>query len=183
MHTIYFLPPALLLALVGVGCTTPPMDLHNEVKSASTPYADREQCLSVERSVIAANSKSMSHLFRHALDNYDSAMPCIGASAKLKSGLHSSACDGMPMPYELQHTQTDYPLYKAGLRDGDIIDSIDDQPIRFPMDFEVAVMSVVPTKVVNVKVVRLGKVINASAIVGIQLPGEGMYCNVLPVQQ
>ena len=170
-----------LCAAITAGCAT-----QQPTTVTSSPVVQKqpdERCLSLEQDFIGMNSQEMRRLFGYAQERYDGAMPCIGAAAKFRDAKTTSACEAMPLPYVLDRVQLGSPAQLAGLRDGDAVDAIGERPIRFPMDFDVAILGTQPGSFVPVRITRGDRSFVGQVRIGVQLPGEGAKCSVLPVRQ
>jgi membrane-associated protease RseP (regulator of RpoE activity) len=179
MHRHHFKLLFVYLSLIA-GCSTPQ---HKSVENAPAVLKERdERCLSLEKEFIGMNSQDMRRLFGLAQENYDGAMPCVGATAKLRGNATTSSCDVMPMPYVLDRVQLGSPAQLAGLRDGDAVESVGDRPINFPMDFEVTILGSRPGSFIPVRVTRGERSFIGQVRVGAQFPGDGAQCSVLLIK-
>ena len=141
-----------------------------------------QQCLALEQDFIGMNSEDMRRLFGTAQERYQGAMPCVGAAAALRNRAATSPCELPHDPYVLQRVQGDGPAYFAGLRDGDVIDSVNGRPIRFPMDFDVTVLSASPGSFIALRIKRADQTFIGQVRVGAQLPGDGATCTPTPIR-
>jgi hypothetical protein len=168
---------AAAAALLLGACTTPAPPASRPVSPAQAP--PDEKCLALERAFTGMNSAEMGRLFGLAQDRYDGAMPCIGAAAKLRGDHPGSVCAVMPNPYQLDRVQEGAPAHRAGLKEGDLVESVGDRPVNFPMDFDAAVLGLRPGAFVAVKVKRGERHMTGQVRVGVMRPGDGSSCTVL----
>jgi membrane-associated protease RseP (regulator of RpoE activity) len=169
-----------LCAAITAGCAT---QQPVPVKSSPAPQQQPdERCIALEKDFIGMNSQDMRRLFGLAQERYEGAMPCIGAAAKFRDAKTTSACEAMPLPYVLDRVQQGSPAQLAGLRDGDAVDAIGERPIRFPMDFDVAILGAQPGSFMPVRIIRGDRSFVGQVRIGAQFPGDGAKCSVLPIK-
>ena len=180
MRKLHFQLFALCVAITAGCATKQPAPVQSSPAPRQQPD---ERCVALEKDFIGMNSQEMRRLFGLALERYEGAMPCIGAAAKFRDAKTSSACEAMPLPYVLDRVQQGSPAQLAGLRDGDAVDAIGERPIRFPMDFDVAILGTQPGSFIPVRITRGDRSFIGQVRIGVQLPGDGATCSVLPARQ
>ena len=71
-----------LCAAITAGCATQQIA---PVKNSPAPQQQPdERCIALEKDFIGMNSQEMSRLFGFSQEQYEGAMPCIGAAAKFR---------------------------------------------------------------------------------------------------
>lgn len=167
-----------LFVAMSAGCAVQPPAPANG--SPAPQQQQDERCVALEKDFIGMNGQEMRRLFGLALERYEGGMPCIGAAAKIRDAKTGSVCEAMPLPYVLDRVRPGSPAQLAGLRDGDTVDAIGERPIRFPMDFDVAILGTQPGSFMPVRITRGDRSFIGQVRIGIQLPGDGANCSVLP---
>jgi membrane-associated protease RseP (regulator of RpoE activity) len=128
---------------------------------------ERWACLQQEDHQVERNKVQMDQLFRAAMERYKGAQSCVGVWARNLHGPGFSVCGKSEPHFVLGPVQPDSGASDAGLREGDILLSINEFPVKFHLDFEVQVLAAAPGTIVSIATQRDGKILSHQVIVGL----------------
>lgn len=139
------------------------------MKNAAAQIASQERlaCLQKEDRQVERNKVQMDQLFRAAMERYKGAQPCVGVWARSVHGPGFSVCSKSEPHFVLGTVQPDSGASAAGLREGDILLSVNGFPVKFHLDFEVQVLAAEPGTTVAIATQRDGKPLNHQVVVGL----------------
>jgi predicted metalloprotease with PDZ domain len=140
--------------------------------------ADAVRCAEAEAKIVDENKASLDKLYSSAMDNYNGGQPCIGIWAVNVKGPGASVCTTSGSHFEVGEVQAGSSAELAGLRQGDALLSVAGNPIRFHLDFELAVLSALPGSNLNVEVKQDASTKSTLVRVGLMSikPGSSMLC-------
>jgi membrane-associated protease RseP (regulator of RpoE activity) len=171
-----------LLALLIAICVNANAQTQPNAGSGSTEFADRMKCLIAEDEAVARNKTVFDSLYRSAMDKYDGAQPCIGTGAHNEHGLNTSICGKAPPHFTVGEVESKSGADLAGLLQGDILVAVEDKPIRYRLDLEVAVLASKPGSKIALTVQRGQNQIQREVLVGLMpvKPGVPLRCTLQP---
>lgn len=140
--------------------------------------ADVVRCTEAEAKIVDKNKASFDKLYSSVLDNYNGAQPCIGAWARNVKGPGASLCSTPGSHFEVGEIQAGSSAELAGIKQGDALLRVAGNPIRFHLDFELAVLSAIPGSSLNIEVKQDASTKSTLVRVGLMSikPGSSMLC-------
>jgi predicted metalloprotease with PDZ domain len=140
--------------------------------------ADVFKCAEAEVEIVDKNKTSFDKLFSSAMDDYNGAQPCIGFWARNVKGPGASACGASGPQFEVGEVQPGSSADLAGLKRGDVLLKVAGKPIRFHLDFELALLGAKPGSNLNVEVKQSTSTKSTLVQVGLMSikPGSSMLC-------
>jgi C-terminal processing protease CtpA/Prc len=140
--------------------------------------ADALRCAEAEAKIVDENKASLDKLYSSSMDSYNGGQPCIGIWAVNVKGAGASVCTTSGSHFEVGEVQAGSSAELAGLRQGDVLLSVAGNPIRFQLDFELAVLSALPGSNLNVEVKQDASTKSTLVRVGLMYikPGSSMLC-------
>lgn len=154
------------------------VDVNAQEPTPVDSVVDVVQCAEVEAEIIDKNKASFGALFSNAMDNYNGAQPCIGFWAHNVKGPGASVCGTSGPQFQVGEVQEGGSADHAGFKQGDALLKVAGNPIRFHLDFELAILKARPGSNLNIEV-KQGISIRSSLVrVGLMSikPGSSMLC-------
>lgn len=143
--------------------------------------ADVFKCAEAEAEIVDKNKRSFDKLFSNAMDDYNGAQPCIGFWARNIKGPSASVCGASAPQFEVGEVQPGSSADFAGLKPGDVLLNIAGKPIRFHLDFELAILGAKPGSKLNVEVKQSPSTKSTLVQVGLMpiKPASSMLCQTV----